>query len=140
LDLFTLWEQGQSMRTIFVKPESPTGWSVSYLTGQPEFAPDRFAARREIDRLNGAEIIMFKNLLGDQFIALRLQGSAWIRSNTIAQRMERGVREPYHKVVWPHRTLEFAGVQDWTLDEIDKAMRDSEATRDAYGDPVPSSN
>src|SRR5271155_5410481 len=125
------------MRTIFIKPESPTGWSVSYLTGQPEFAPDRFSARVEIGRLSGAEIIIFKNLLGDEFIALRLQGSNWVRSNTIAQRIERGVREPYYKVAWPHRTIEFAGVQEWTLDEIDKAMRDSEATRDANDDPVP---
>jgi hypothetical protein len=74
---------------------------VNYATGEPEFAPDRFAVRREIGRFDGAEIIIFKNLLGDEFIGLRLRGSDWTRSNNMAQRMERGVREPNHEVIVP---------------------------------------
>ena len=107
------------MRTLIVKPESPTGWSVGYLNGTTEFAPDRWAARRLIGQHEGVEIIIFQNLLGHEFIALRWQESNGIRSHTIVQRMERGNRDAYHEVVWPHRTLEFAEVPSSTLDVID---------------------
>jgi hypothetical protein len=90
-----------------------------------------------IERFPDVTLIVFHDILGDDCVALRREGNKWVRTITPLQRIERGVREPYHKVIRRVRKREFLDGESWGLDEIEAAMSEAEKHEGKWDRPEP---